>query len=121
MTDYRKIFPEILDAIEEQRVVIPVNFIDSSYKNDEGATWIHRNGRQKLMIFPDTAMKSMNLKRFMLVETLDPPKDDRLEVHGFWEQEDEINYERTTDIVSNSWKAIKKYFYVLEYGEVNSG
>jgi len=121
MTDYRKIFPEILEAMEEQGVRIPLNFIDSSYKNDEGATWIHRNGRQKLMIFPDTAMKSMNLKRFMLVETLDPPKDDRLEVHGFWEQEEEINYERTTDIVSNSWKAIKKYFYVLEYGEVNSG
>jgi hypothetical protein len=118
MTDYRKIFPEILEAMEEQRVRIPLNFIDSSYKNDEGATWIQRNGRQKLMIFPDTAMKAMDLKRFMLVETLDPPKDDRLMVHGFWELEVEINYERTTDIVSNSWKAIEKYLYVFEDWEI---
>ena len=100
MTDYKKIFPEILDAMEEQRVVIPENFIDSSYKNDEGATWIQRNGRQKLMIFPDTAMKAMDLKRFMLVETLDPPKDDRLMVHGFWEREVEINYECNTFMFS---------------------
>ena len=118
MTDYRKIFPEILEAMRKQSVLIPFDFIDSSYKNDEGANWIQRNGRQRLWIFPDTAMQTIGVRRFMLEVVIDPPKDDRLEVHGFWEQEEEINYERTTDIVSNSWKAIKKYFYVLEYGEV---
>jgi len=106
MTDYREIFPEILEAMEEQSVIIPNDFIDSSYKNDEGATWISRNGRQRLWIFPDTAMQTIGLKRFMLEVVIDPPKDDRLMVHGFWEQEEEIDYDNIASVVSNSWRAL---------------